>query len=447
MPFAENTLIHCNKSATFQLYNQARSFTRQLTEKSEMNVKIFFKSLAIALIVIGAAVPSALAQNGVKDDFNPIETGVTSLSIAPDARGASMGDMGAATEPDVNSQFWNPSKYAFAYSRGGASLSYTPWLRKLVNDIFLANLSGYWKIGSGDNQAISASLRYFSLGEVTTHQPGDAQVSQTLNPYEMSFDVGYSRKLSEKYSMGVVFRYIYSDLGFSDSYAGEQSTGASAFSADISGYFTTYPIIGRNECQWSWGWNISNIGTKVSYNNGEDPAFLPTNLRLGTTFAFPLADYHTLAVSLDVNKLLVPTRPREKDYVTAPENTEENLEQQRIYNEKLTEWENMSPITGIFKSFSDAPGGVGEEFKELNWSLGAEYNYNQQFFLRAGYHYENEMKGNRSYFSVGAGFSLNVVRLDAAYMMATAQTSPLDQTLRFTLSFDMDGLRDLFGRK
>ncbi len=413
----------------------------------KMKLTLKLRLIAMTLALVAAAAPRALAQDNIKDDFNPIQTGVTSLSIAPDARGASMGDIGAATDPDANSQYWNPSKYAFAYSQGAASLSYTPWLRKLVNDIFLANLAGYWKIGSGDNQALSASLRYFSLGEVTTNSPGEATVAQTLNPYEMSIDLGYSRKLSEKFSMGVVFRYIYSDLGFSDSYAGDQNTGASAFAADISGYYTTYPIIGRNECQWSWGWNISNIGSKVSYNNGEDPAFLPTNLRLGTTFAFPLADYHTLALSVDLNKLLVPTRPREKDYVTAPENTEENLQQQRDYNEALEKWEDMSSITGIFKSFSDAPGGFSEELKEINWSLGAEYNYNQQFFLRAGYFYENAMKGNRQYFTVGAGFSLNVVRLDAAYMLATAQTSPLDQTLRFTLTFDMDGLRDLFGRR
>lgn len=411
-----------------------------------MKRSIFSRAIAVAVSVIISNSAIIAQDNGIKDDFNPIQTGVTSLSIAPDARGASMGDLGAATDPDANSQFWNPSKYAFAYSRGAASLSYTPWLRKLVNDIFLANVAGYWKIGQGDNQAVSASLRYFSLGEVTTSPMGSGQAAQTLNPYEMSFDIGYSRKLSEKFSMGVVFRYIYSDLGFSDSYAGDQSTGASAFSADISGYFTTYPIIGRNECQFSWGWNISNIGSKVSYNHGEDPAFLPTNLRLGTTFAFPLADYHNLAVSLDLNKLLVPTRPREKDYVTAPENTEENLKQQEEFNTALEKWENMSPITGIFKSFGDAPGGFSEELKEIMWSLGAEYNYNQQFFLRAGYFYENAMKGNRQYFSVGAGFSLNVLRLDAAYMLATAQTSPLDQTLRFTLTFDMDGLRDLFGR-
>lgn len=392
-----------------------------------------------ATLFVCVATQTALADgNQIKNEFNPIETGVTSLGIAPDARGASMGDIGAATEPDANSQFWNPSKYAFAYSNAAVSLNYTPWLRKLVNDIFLADLSGYWKIGSGDNQAISASLRYFSLGEVSAQDLADNTTS--LSPYEMSIDVGYSRKLSEKFSMGVVFRYIYSDMGFSSSYAGDQSTGASAVSADLAGYFTTYPIIGQNECQWSWGWNISNIGTKVSYDNGNRPAFLPTNLKLGTSFTFPLADYHTLAVNLDLNKLLVPSKPRDSDYLD-----ENGQIDQRAYEKAYEDWQNMSPITGIFKSFSDAPGGFKEELREISYSLGAEYSYNQQFFLRAGYYHESQYKGNRQYFGFGAGFSLNVVRLDASYMLATAQTSPLDQTLRFTLTFDMDGLRDLFG--
>lgn len=397
------------------------------------------KQLYIALMMLLAVPVLAYADSASKNDFNPVTTGVTSLSIAPDARGAAMGDIGAATDPDINSQYWNPSKYAFAYSQGAIGLSYTPWLRKLVNDIFLGSLAGYWKIGSQDNQAISASLRYFSLGEVNTSTSGGG-TGQSLNPYEMAFDLGYSRKLSEKFSMGVTFRYIFSDLGFSDSYAGDQSKGASSFAADISGYFTTYPIIGRNECQWSWGWNISNIGTKVSYNNGENPAFLPTNLRLGTTFTFPLADYHNLSLSLDFNKLLVPTRPRESDYDDTPEGQVE-------YLNALEDWQNMSPITGIFKSFSDAPGGFKEELREINYSIGAEYSYNQQFFLRAGYYHESQFKGNRQYFGIGAGFSLNVVRLDASYMMATAQTSPLDQTLRFTLTFDMDGLREILGRR
>ena len=345
-----------------------------------------------------------------------------------------MGDQGAATDPDVNSQFWNPSKYAFAYSKAGVSISYTPWLRKLVNDIFLANLSGYWKIGSNDNQSVSASMRYFSLGEINSADDGGNSLA-SINPFEMAFDVGYSRKLSEKFSMGVVLRYIYSDLGYS-SYSGtDQTTGASAFSADISGFLCTYPMVGRNECQWTLGFNISNIGSKVSYNGGDDPAFLPTNFKLGTAFTFPLADYHNLTIGLDANKLLVPARPRLTNY-----------ENQEAYEQALQNWKDMSSITGIFKSFNDAPGGFKEELREINFSIGAEYSYNQQFFLRGGYFSENKYKGNRKYFGLGAGFALSVIKLDAAYMIATAQNSPLDQTLRFTLTFDMDGIRNLFNK-
>ena len=382
----------------------------------------------------------AMGADNPKNQFNPVQTGVTSLGIAPDARGAAMGDLGVATEPDAYSQYWNPSKYAFAYSTAAVSLSYTPWLRKLVNDIYLANLAGYWKIGGGDNQAVSASLRYFSLGEVNLTDDGGV-VTNSVNPYELAFDLGYSRKLSEKFSMGVALRYIYSDLAFSDAYSAEQQTGASAFAADISGFFTSYPIIGRNECQWSWGFNISNIGSKVSYNDGNDPAFLPTNLRLGTTFTFPLAPYNNWALSLDINKLLVPTRPRQSDYMAEDGNYDSEA-----YEAALEDWRNTSSISGIFKSFSDAPGGFSEELKEINFSVGAEYNYNQQFFVRAGYFYEHPDKGNRQYFSFGAGFSLNVIQLDASYMLATAQSSPLDQTLRFSLTFDMDGLKHLLGK-
>ncbi|MBD5176192.1 MAG: type IX secretion system outer membrane channel protein PorV [Bacteroidales bacterium] len=398
--------------------------------------------IPLFLLIFLCAHPTfAQGENDIKDnDFNPVNTGVTTLSIAPDARGSSMGNLGAATDPDMNSQFWNPSKYAFAYSTGGLSISYTPWLRKIVNDIFLANLAGYWKLGSGDNQALSASFRYFSLGEVSMNDYDGNSAIQTINPYEFAFDLGYSRKLSEKFSMGVVLRYILSDLSYEDSYSGDTNTAASAFSADLSGYFVTYPMVGRNECQFSWGFNLSNIGSKVSYDHGANYAFLPTNLRLGANFMFPLADYHSLAFGLDLNKLLVPTKPRMKDF-------EDTTEGQREYEEALDKWETMSPITGIFKSFSDAPGGFKEELQEINLSFGTEYAYNQQFFVRAGYNYENANKGGRSYFAFGAGFSLNVVQLDASYMLATAQSSPLDQTLRFTLTFDMDGLRDLLGKR
>lgn len=404
------------------------------------------KKLITCLLLVLVAAPLALAQGGSNDikenDFNPVNTGVTTLGIAPDARSTGMGYLGAATDPDVNSQYWNPSKYAFGYSQGGMALSYTPWLRKIVNDIFLAELVGYWKPGSGDNQAISTSFRYFSLGEVTFggNQTGGGAV-QTINPYEMAFDLGYSRKLSEHFSMGVVLRYILSDLSWTDTYTSESNSAASAFSADISGYYVSYPMIGRNECQFAWGFNLSNIGTKVSYDHGANNAFLPTNLRLGANFMFPLADYHTLAFGVDANKLLVPTKPRSKDYDTS------TPEGQLEYEEAVQKWNDQSPIAGIFKSFSDAPGGFKEELQEITWSLGAEYAYNQQFFARMGYYYENANKGGRSYFGFGAGFSLNVVRLDASYLLATSQNSPLDQTLRFTLSFDLDGLRDLLGKR
>ena len=342
-----------------------------------------------------------------------------------------MGDIGAATDPDVNSQFWNPAKYAFAYSQGGIALSYTPWLRKLVSDINLGYLAGYWKIGHNDLQAVSASLRYFSLGEINiTNQ--DAYTTDVINPYEMAVDLGYSRKLSESYSMGVVFRYIYSNLAYSSD---EDISAASAFAADIAGYYTAYPIIGRNECQWSFGFNVSNIGSKVSYDGGATSAFLPTNLRLGTTLLFPLDDYNKMSVSLDLNKLLVPTKPLRSHYADEIE-----------YEEAVDKWYGTSSISGIFKSFTDAPGGFKEELQEINVSIGAEYSYNDQFFVRGGFFNENKNKGNRKYFTFGAGFALNVFRLDAAYVISTAQTSPLDQTLRFTLSFDMDGIRNMMGR-
>lgn len=392
--------------------------------------------LTKTLILVSLAMAGTLAAQAEDDikntEFNPVTTGVTSLGISPDARGASMGDLGVATDPDVNSQFWNPAKYAFAYSTAGASLSYTPWLRKIVNDIYLANLAGYWKIGGGDNQAVSASMRYFSLGEIQMTGDQGSNIG-SINPYEMAVDVAYSRKLSEKFSMAVALRYIYSNLGYSEYSSTEGTTGASAFAADIAGYYTTYPVIGRNECQWSLGWNLSNIGSKVSYDHGDNPAFLPANLRIGTAFTFPLADYHNLTVSLDANKLLVPAKPRLSDY--------SGEESESKYEEDLQKWKDKSSISGIFDSFDK------DWAKRITESIGLEYAYNQQFFLRAGYFHESKFSGNRQYFGMGAGFALNVIKIDASYMIATAQNSPLDQTLRFTLSFDLDGIKGLFGRR
>jgi len=389
-------------------------------------LKVYF-----LLILLFLANVSLQAQD-TKNQFNPVNTGVTSLSIAPDSRGGAMGDVGAATDPDVNSQFWNPAKYPFTVSRAGVSLSYTPWLRKLVNDIDLAYLAGYYRIG--DYSALSASLRYFSLGAVTVGQTSASDIGYTINPYEMSFDIGYSRMLSEHLSAAVALRFIYSDLAYKQD---EDVTPGSAFAADVAMYYNRYLIMGERECNFALGMNISNIGSKISYDSGNTSEFIPTNLRLGGSLLIPIDEYNTFAVSADANKLLVPTRPLQKDG-----------ESDTDYEDRLQrDYRDLSPISGIFKSFSDAPGGFKEEMQEIQWSVGAEYTYHQQFSVRGGYHYENENKGNRKYFSVGAGFKMNVFSLDAAYLISTAQSNPLDQTLRFSLSFDLDGIKDILGKK
>jgi hypothetical protein len=370
------------------------------------------------------------------EQYNPVQTATISLAVAPDARGGAMGDVGAATEPDENSQYWNPAKYAFAYSRGGISVNYTPWLRKIVSDINLAYISGYWKFGYSDLQAISASMRYFALGEVEAYNTAGS-LENVINPMEMMVDLGYSRKLSEQFSMGVVLRYIYSDMTYSD---GDENEPANAFAADIAAYYTAYPIIGYNECQWAWGLNLSNIGTKVSYDGGNTSQFLPCNLRLGTSFTFPIDDYNMFSINFDANKLLVPTFPQTYQYTDESGNLDSEA-----YEAAKQDYYDMSGIKGLFKSFSDAPGGSKEELHEINWGLGLEYTYDRRFFLRAGYHYENEYKGDRKYFTFGAGIALNVFHLDAGYVLSTAQTSALDQTLRFSLGFDLEGLSDLVG--
>ena len=387
----------------------------------------------IALTLAAGLSLSAFAQvdkeRAENNPYNPLNPAMMSLGIAPDARGGGMGDVGAATDPDEVSQFWNPAKYAFAYSRCGLSLNYTPWLRKIVSGINLMNAAGYYKFGYDDNQAVSASLTYFSLGEVTAYNSEGVEV-QVINPMEMALDVGYSRMLSENFSMGVVFRYLHSAMTYTDNDNKPDNT----FSADIAAYYEAYPQIGYNECKWAWGLNISNIGGKVSYDGGTTSQFLPTKARLGTSFTFPIDDYNLFTINADADKYLIPTAPKRDHY---------NDEQ--VYQDALRDFYDMNGFTGIFKSFNDAPRGMKEELEEISWGLGAEYTYDRRFFLRAGYHFEHENKGGRKYFTFGAGIALNVFHIDASYVLSSEQTSALDQTLRFSLGFDLEGLRDIMG--
>lgn len=384
----------------------------------------------------GGSTTENATTTDMASQYNPIQTAMISLSVAPDARAGAMGDIGAATEPDEVSQFWNPAKYAFAYSTSGLSLNYTPWLRKLVSGINLMNASGYMKFGYDSNQALSASLTYFSLGEVEAYN-SDGNLVQVINPFEMAVDLGYSRMLSESFSMGVVMRYIHSDMTYDD---GDENKPANTFAADIAAYYVGYPTVGYSECQWAWGLNLSNIGGKISYDGGETSQFLPCNLRLGTSFTFPIDDYNLFSINADLNKLMVPTYPQSYQFYDADGNLD-----QTAYEDAKREYWDMSGIKGMFKSFGDAPGGGKEELHEINWSLGCEYTYDRRFFLRAGYHHENEYKGDRKYFTFGAGITLNVFHLDAGYVLSTAQQSALDQTLRFSLGFDLEGIRDLVG--
>lgn len=392
------------------------------------------KTLLILSAILLAT--SAMAQ---KDMFNPVLTGVTSLSIAPDSRAGAMGDVGAATDPDVNSQYWNPAKYPFAISPAGFSLAYTPWLRQLMSDIDLANLVGYYRIG--DYQAISGSLTYFSLGDVYAD-------NYVIRPYEMAIDFAYSRMLSETFSAAVGLRFIHSDLQYNYD---EDITSGQAFAADIAMFYTNYVMLGRRECLFNLGLNASNIGSKISYDGGNTNQFIPTNLRLGASILVPIDEYNTISFSADVNKLMVPTKPSYRQFLNE-EFGEDFIDDSYSYASEYQSWldaggyNDISPIAGIFQSFADAPGGFREELQEIYWGAGVEYAYNNQFFLRGGYHYENEYKGNRKYFTLGTGFKMNVFSLDAAYLISMAQSNPLDQTLRFTLSFDMDGIREIMGR-
>ncbi len=388
------------------------------------------------LVLLAVALLSTMTVSSQSKDqmFNPLLSAVPSLSIAPDARGGGFADVGAATSADINSQYWNPAKYAQMESRGGFAVSYTPWLRKIVSDIDLGYLAGYYKLD--ERQALSASFRYFSLGEINL--TGEPVYGETLNigtaqPYELAVDLGYSRNLSERWSAAVALRFIYADLTI-DEYS-DYSAGA-AMGADVAAYYVAPINVGiQKEAKASFGVNISNIGTKISYDGGNRQQFIPTNLRVGGAFEYPFDEYNTLTVAVDLNKLLVPTPPKMR-------NGNDETEEEIAANEQAWEdhW-NISSIGGIFKSFGDAPGGFREELKEIMWSAGLEYAYDKQFLVRGGYFHESESKGNRKYFALGVGFNLSIFQLNAAYLIATTSANPLDQTLRFSLGFDLAGLK------
>lgn len=389
-------------------------------------------SLAGAAMMLSVLSVSAESKT---DYFNPLQTAIPSLSIAPDARGGGMGDVGAATSADVYSQYWNPAKYANMDCKGGVAISYTPWLRKIVSDINLAYLVGYYKLD--DRQALSASLRYFSYGEINLSDmpgPSGEVISQgTAKPYEMAIDAAYSRALSQYWSASVALRFILSDLmnGVTD----EQTyTTAKSVAADVAAIYTRpFDLADKRVAKLSIGTNISNIGSKATYDDGTTYQYIPTNWRLGFNFEYPVDIYNKFGVSFDLNKLLVPTTPLEVNYDTREE-----------YEEALDAYHTDGVVKGMFKSFGDS-GGFSEELKEINWSMGAEYAYRDMFMARFGYYHENETKGNRKYFAAGVGFKMRVFEIEAAYLIAAKSSAkcPLDRTLRFSLGFNFDGMKNL----
>jgi hypothetical protein len=378
-----------------------------------MNKKLL--TLSLLLLIFGGI--------SAQDRNNPILTVAPFLVISPDAISGGMGDVGAATTPNVFSQYWNPAKYAFAESEAGVAASYTPWLRRLIGEIDLIALTGYYRFA--ENHSVSTSLRYFSLGNIQLFDHAGKEQGD-VHPLELAFDAAYAMKLSETFSGSVALRFIYSDLNnrYTGSGGGDMFPGY-AVAADIAAYYRQPIEMASGTSYFSLGTNISNIGSKMTYDKNVNSHFIPTNWRLGTSFSYAIDDYQMLSVSADVNKLLVPTPSEEK------------------YNENQNYYNSTGPITGIFQSFGDAPGGFKEELQEITWAVGAEYAYNQQFFVRAGYFNESKFKGNRKYFTAGAGFKLNVIQIDAGYVVSVAQSNPLDGTLRLSLSFDLYGLQNL----
>ena len=388
------------------------------------------KKIKIAFILL-----LTISTLNAQQDSRVITTGVPFLLVAADARAAGMADQGVGTSPDVFSQQWNPAKYAFALDKQGFSVSYTPYLTDLVNDISLGQVTYYNRIN--ERSAFAGSLRYFGLGEIELRQFAE-DIPQIVKPFEMALDGSYALKLSERFSMSVAGRYIRSQLRIPTEGAGD-AKAASTFAVDLSGYYQSEEdAYGDVNGRWRMGFNFQNLGPKINYDAGQSDDgsanFLPANMKLGGGFDFIFDDYNKVSVSLEVAKLLVPT-PQSADLngdglITG--NEEINLQ-----TELNAEYNKVNWVSGIFKSFGDAPGGFSEELKEFTYSVGAEYLYQDSFAMRLGYFHESPIKGARKFFSLGAGFKYNVVKVDVSYLFSASKVkNPLENTLRFSLTFN-----------
>ncbi|MDD3003474.1 type IX secretion system outer membrane channel protein PorV [Flavobacterium sp.] len=381
------------------------------------------KSLIVAIGLL-------FMQNSWSQDYSKaISLGVPFLMVAADARSAGMADQGVATSTDAFSQQYNPAKYAFSTEKQGFSISYTPYLTGLVNDISLGQATYFNRIS--ERSAFAGSLRFFGLGDIELRQTDDPdEQTNVVSPNEFAIDGSYSLKLSDRFSMAVAGRYIRSSLRIQSETT--DAKPASTFAVDLAGFYQSEEIAYDSfNGRWRAGFNIQNVGPKVSYNDDElGSSFIPANLRLGTGFDFILDDYNKVSVNLELTKLLVPT-PQNPDIdgdgiITPDERSQTNDDYRRIG------W-----FPGMFKSFTDAPGGFSEELQELTYSLGTEYLYQDSFALRAGYFHENPEKGARKFFSLGAGFKYNVVKIDVSYLFSASKVrSPLENTLRFSLTFN-----------
>jgi len=380
--------------------------------------------VAAVILLIALNAPSVMAQTA--EPINVVTTAVPFLRISPDARAGGMGDLSLATSPDAASSYFNLGKVPFNTSTAGVNVTYTPWLKKLVNDVYLASLSGYYKIS--EDQAISASLRYFSLGSIQfTDNFGNSL--QSVNPREFGFDLGYSRKLSEKLGLGVGLKYIYSNLAGGFSGNGNNYKAGSAVAGDIGLYFNNTTDAGQG---WAFGVAMTNLGSKIAYtDNADQKDYIPANLGFGTTYTKVFDESNKISFGVDVNKLLVPTPPMSVDN-GGPQDSA-----------ILRDYRNKGVVGSWFSSFGDAPGGFSEEMKEFQISAGAEYWYNNQFALRGGYFFEDKTKGNRRYFTAGVGIKYNVFGLNFSYLIPSGSgntQNPLSNTLRFSLIFDFDSV-------